>query len=306
MCCQTTDYLQKPAAFYKYTESGTTEAVLSSGALRWSAPTRFNDAFDVTRILEFKYDDQQLAHALRDEICQLLASGAQDPPYATAEVKAHYARFRELVAQGKNTFEECARMARETFVDGLPNPFNAVQFVQDHWDGVVKKLRILCMSTKPDSPQMWAYYADELRGVVLEFVPHPNHALGKLEPVIYSDVVPPLLPLRDFAREMLGFTRGAYQRCFKAHERTKTCVWAHENEWRVVGVTDPDDANDFSDYPFYPAELRRVIYGPHMRDPARRAIATLLEQPRWRHVQQASVRINHRTRQFELLNHDVN
>jgi hypothetical protein len=291
-----------PNAFYKYMSCATAEAILRSQCLRWSSPLRFNDAFDVPRVLDFGYSTVELQEAVYDEMARLFASGANDPPFATPTVLATLAALRAKVAAGHLTFEAMAASVRAEANAGRMIAVDSMRVIQEEWKKIIPKFRILCMTTAPDSPQMWAYYADELRGVALEFVPSSAYAspFVQMKRVRYSGEQPRLFTKEKFAREMLGYSQAAFREHFEELQRTKDTLWGHEKEWRAIGLAKPDDTEDFNDFPFHPLELRRIIYGPHVRDSARRPIEALRKQPEWQHVSAANIGIDHRMRAFVL------
>jgi hypothetical protein len=290
-----------PAAFYKYTKADTAQKILRHATLRWSSPIRFNDAFDVQRVLDFGYTEDEVRDEMIEEFSAILGGGAIDPPFSHESVRNAFKFQRDLVTAGQTTYSALAEQARAHFRTE-DFEFNPMQEVQSQWELHLPKYRILCMTEVPDSPQMWAYYADEMRGVVLEFVTSTKYPspLPNMRKVNYSDAPVRLFSKQMFAKEMLGLTRAAFREHFEELQRTKDLSWAHEREWRVVGFAGPESKSDFDDYPFHPSELRRILYGPHISDADRGAIEKLRRRSEWKHVAVANVRIDQKKRAFVI------
>ncbi|SCX45755.1 DUF2971 domain-containing protein [Nitrosospira sp. Nsp1] len=105
---------------------------------------------------------------------------------------------------------------------------------------------VACVSTIPCSIQMWSHYADNHRGIALQF----NQAwhiqsFFHILPVEYSDVYPEL----DY------FDRGDYEQ-YQILLLRKQPGWAYEKEWRFLMV---DSAKKH--LPFNPRVLTAVILG---------------------------------------------
>jgi hypothetical protein len=86
-------------------------------------------------------------------------------------------------------------------------------------DAIHKQYRVYCLSTHAESTLMWSHYADNHRGVCLDFK-CDNEVFGGAMRVNYIDKYPlidftcdPLLPLI-----------------------TKACAWSYEDEYRVVAL----------------------------------------------------------------------
>lgn len=106
----------------------------------------------------------------------------------------------------------------------------------EYIDVSLKHLGILCLSERPDDLLMWAHYAENHFGFVIEFDTeheffwhtggHPNwsrqhETLFELRPVKYQKTVPHLRPEKpEKALESVVFTKSIH--------------WNYEREWRLV------------------------------------------------------------------------
>lgn len=93
---------------------------------------------------------------------------------------------------------------------------------------------------------MFAYYADNHKGICMEFDVDHRHLLGQVMPVIYSEHLPNL----DYS-ELRGTTE-----LIESLLLTKAKCWQHESEQRVVRQNESPGLVNFP-----PEFLTRVIFG---------------------------------------------
>lgn len=286
--------------FYKYTNVQVAQLILANCSIRWSSPLRFNDAFDVARVVEFGYTADELMTAVRHGVADIIAGGADDLPFAYAPVKELLAAIRGWVAEGRLTFARSAEVMRN---DTGFSPALQFSYIQEQWDLFLPRFRILCLTTLPDSTQMWAYYADDSRGVAFEFQALDSFAnpLLAMRPVTYQDEPPTLTTKDEFARHMLGLIQLDLGELYAAYEYTKARNWQHEMEWRLVEIAPETDTQIYSDVGFDPRLLRRVIFGPNCVAADRSALLEQLAAPHWAHVGVATVARDYARRRLEIV-----
>jgi hypothetical protein len=93
---------------------------------------------------------------------------------------------------------------------------------------------VLCLSTKYDSPLMWSHYADQHRGICVEF------DVSKLPPEALRKVV--YGTSREIAASSIGSwlrenNIAARQEIERACLLTKSTEWGYEDEYRLLGRT---------------------------------------------------------------------
>lgn len=108
---------------------------------------------------------------------------------------------------------------------------------------------VLCLSSKFDSPLMWSHYANQHRGVCVEYdvselKPQELHKVsyGESRKVLASVIRDWLLDDNVIARQAID----------KACLLTKSKEWAYEGEWRLLGQVGLRES---------PLKLRSVIFG---------------------------------------------
>lgn len=127
-------------------------------------------------------------------------------------------------------------------------------------DNFLKQARVLCLTANPLNPAMWANYAENHTGCLLEFCHLPQRGTPLLEalPVSYSADPPCIGSGVDFIlynpEELRGKTLDAV--CY-----TKRKEWEYEQEWRVVTWRSNEGDALHGDYPFFARELVSVTFG---------------------------------------------
>lgn len=91
---------------------------------------------------------------------------------------------------------------------------------------------VLCLSERWDSILMWSHYADNHRGICIEFdtseLSHPD-----LKPVDYR--APRRLKASDLCEWKLRQSEDAERRVHHTYFLAKAAAWRYEREWREIG-----------------------------------------------------------------------
>lgn len=110
----------------------------------------------------------------------------------------------------------------------------------------INKFGIYCLSEDPESILMWSHYADENKGICLEFQRTPYNLLGS-----------PATKRVDYAEKLPTFTIEDLKNTntFKSDPiTTKFEHWKYEKEWRAII---PEGNKAFE----YPGKLTKIIFG---------------------------------------------
>ena len=237
--------------FYKYVAACTARIVLASRKLRWSSPVLFNDPFD-NHPDALHFDGVELQRALMDDISSL----PRNPDRATmAAVTKEYKPF-------------------------VPDPANdSLQELKRVWGDMVPKMRVLCLSEVKDLTAMWAHYAANATGIVLQFeaVDRLDSPFLVARQVTYDDSPPAITRAREWARLMIRSPDWQNDMSFfDDYEHTKTTEWESEREWRISSMKRRGETGLYSDYCFKERELSAVYYGWKCANDDRAAIDSLL------------------------------
>jgi hypothetical protein len=116
----------------------------------------------------------------------------------------------------------------------------------------VNRLGVVSLSARPDNTLMWAHYANDHKGMCLEFDTTDKLFHGA-RPVAYSSNAP-------------KYILDAHDANAEAFLLSKEIKWAYEEEWRIVASS----ARRL--YPFAPTALTRVIFGSKTSDHDRKKV----------------------------------
>jgi len=179
-----------PRPFFKYASPAAALAMLSTGMARYSTPLLFNDPFDVQGGLHFDFDPSSLHRKVIDRIAELAAAEQEpliDPDDVwgkiVLEARSHFPtygfnrdRWLKLTGPSFKTLETVIRTTQEDY--------------RKHWREVqLPEMRVFCVSEVRDNLLMWAHYAQDHTGVVLEMwsLPDEDNPLSVAVPVEYVE-----------------------------------------------------------------------------------------------------------------------
>jgi hypothetical protein len=154
-------------------------------------------------------------------------------------------QFRELVRQRVyEEFKEIPVAGRGPFADKM-NSFSRTKIERMLQEGV-DCLGILSLTTKPDNPVMWAWYANNHKGMCLGF-DTSDEMFQAAHPMAYLS-------------KARRYTLGAHAANAEEFVLTKKREWKYEDEWRIISPV----ARKL--YPFKPEALTHVIFGLETSD----------------------------------------
>jgi hypothetical protein len=262
--------------FYKYTTARVAKIVLSTRKLRWSSPLLFNDPFDVTQELRLSFTEEQINLALVNRVASMIERG--DTTNVTHPMGAVVLQIARN--QPPEVRAAIAKELRDTIRTPTPGQFESMRMIKETWKNMVPKFRVLCFSEVNDVTPMWAHYADQHKGVVLEFtaVDEVDSPLLVARPVIYQDALPRIADIDAWLDCMLGKPGSDYwDDLFSELEYIKTPSWSYEKEWRVASFAPPGESDLFADYGFFDKELTGVYFGPKCEKSDRDDLLALLK-----------------------------
>ena len=193
---------------YKYTNAEYGLRNIENKELYFSNPSMFNDIYD-SRFIVKRQDVASMicTDALRNIVLETLNPSESE----NAEKSVNY--ICEI------TKTENVRMS--DILNSIPS--NLVDAVTDRIMDYVRGLyvycnkKVACLSERKDSLSMWAYYADNYKGVCLEYSLENDERLYQhCYKVQYTD-------------KKFNFNRTDFGMYFY-----KSREWEHEQEWRIV------------------------------------------------------------------------
>ncbi|EMH9025399.1 DUF2971 domain-containing protein [Proteus mirabilis] len=216
-------------SFYKYMTTETGKIVIEQGTLRWSSPSIFND-IDECQFSPFT--DSELESA-NNAVFKVLANCvAGHLIYNFNEFSDDKQMMIELLKYGIENGIASDNSYFDSFKKIVPS---MEDFFREYINiGLINCARVLCVTSDYDNNLMWAHYADEHRGCVLEFENVYKEAPDRLHqgPVKYVDE----LKSSTNAIELLlyGETKSIHNTLIKDVFFSKKSAWQYEKEYRLL------------------------------------------------------------------------
>lgn len=147
----------------------------------------------------------------------------------------------------------------ENHINGIPiDPNSLREAIEDS-----KELGVFCLTEVNDDILMWSHYADQHKGLCIQFERSDQNFLGGelCVPVVYpeDDRLPVLKPVDIPKRET-----------FAGIATTKAKNWSYEREWRMISR---EKGNRI--YPL-PGNITAVIFGKRMTEKHRQVIENII------------------------------
>jgi hypothetical protein len=167
-------------------------------------------------------------------------------------------------------------------------------------------IRVSCFSTNILNILMWAHYAEEHKGIVIEY--DVNRILRRcmdndmsigLQEVEYSNIKPKI-------KNLLIITDQERNKEMAKIAGTKSNDWRYEKEWRLILINaDYEKAKSegfIRDIPFYPNEIKGIYFGGKCEENTIKAIQeTCLRQ----HIECPMYQIQFSSSSYEINYHKI-
>jgi hypothetical protein len=252
----------------------TLRIALSTRALRWSSPLLFNDPFDYARKLSFGFSTEEFADALLSKLERMLREHIAPKGQMEPLISLLLAKISDS-SQGTDAALSDLRAAwKGKSLTELPS-FKSMQAA---WDLYLPFMRILSLSEVYDNEPMWAHYAEEYKGVVLEFGSFDDYDSPMLvaKKVTYSNDPPVVGTLDLFVKQMTGQKGFDYEEMLGPLEIVKKKQWEYEKEWRIIS-NGRKNGLLYTDIDFHPRTLHRIYLGHQVEDVSKKDIASLCD-----------------------------
>lgn len=221
--------------FYKYASPETALAVLRRCTVRYSSPLKFNDPFDQQVGLHFDFDLSNFPDKLIDRYEFL----AKNPQVKLVDPEDSVGKFIAFI-RGKYPEHGFPRQMFDVYIKPLlSDAVNAMAQTradfERHWLDSLGATRTFCVSEEKDNLLMWAHYAKDHKGAVLEFwsLPDEDNALSVARKVEYSKDPPAFFTQDEFLDDFCGIRRLDTTELTRRSIHTKSDHWRYEKEWRV-------------------------------------------------------------------------
>lgn len=203
-----------PRSFFKYRELTTESLIsLSENWLYMSEPSRFNDPFECSLILNHN-------KALID----IITNKSSDSGVSTVFSESELLKI-------KNSTDPLAEYIVFLKARGIELPYNKkdqIERLKNHWKKdlveINNQFRICCFSTSNQEVLLWSLYSQDSKGICIEYdLSQDDDIRPYMQPVLYTDERPTIENLKS-----LSMAQHIYASICKS---TK---WEYEKEWRLT------------------------------------------------------------------------
>ncbi|WP_175726375.1 DUF2971 domain-containing protein [Burkholderia ambifaria] len=205
-------------------------------------------------------------------------------------------RYRQI---NTNTFSEIAeRQAWFSKYSELNDPFEG-RYVNKSsdigMDVLIQKIRVCCFSKRNDNLLLWAHYAENHRGVCLEYDIPDEIFRTQFFPINYSATQPVIekinrYPVGDVNAGSLLMTMKDAVFLMKSED------WKYEEEWRMLRIT--ERLAEKGEKHAIPGNLSAVYFGLHTSEAAKNIVTKLATSVPPVRFCQASLRVGYFSLEF--------
>ncbi|MGL4571843.1 MAG: DUF2971 domain-containing protein [Clostridium sp.] len=126
----------------------------------------------------------------------------------------------------------------------------------------VNKTALACLCEENNNVLMWSHYADNHKGICIEYEFDEIDKLGEVYPVIYTENI------SDLTKDMINSNPYGILKRFM----TKYKAWEYEKEWRIIYKNnDPSTIGGNSEF----AKIKSIYLGCKIEDENKKAIIRL-------------------------------
>ncbi|KZD25688.1 DUF2971 domain-containing protein [Tardiphaga robiniae] len=258
--------------FYKYMTAETALIVLENNSFRWSLPTLFNDPFDVQFDLRVEFDHDRVVEQSLNNLIDMYMGRRRA---AEANKLANAVMFLQRNVPGLSE-RELRDQLRPGLIESLAAMKNGLPAHFEELRAVLAPLKLLCLTEVPDNNLMWAHYADNHTGAVIELavVDEIDSVWGAAKPVRYSSEMPFLADEQRMIRVLSGEGSIGRPELWDDVLYVKALDWAYEKEWRLVGGWEQGKSVELVS--FHAKEVTGLYLGCRMDEANRKKLREVL------------------------------
>lgn len=253
-----------PDSLVKFCDATTAEKILSSQALRWSAPHLFSDPFELRYDSQLNFSEQDLLKAtVRHAVTMIF--GAESPAGATPMVQA-IRRWRS--EERFDSPDEAESVLKGLLAQMVSTRQQQIDQLMETWRSYAQRLRVCCFCSKTDNLEAWQLFADNHRGVALRFKAGEETSLPNPKSIIYQEFRPEITRLRDQLDAIIKNKTAATNNDFASKFLVKPKQFANQKEWRCMRLQSEKnqanplaEASDYNDIRFAGQELAGIYFG---------------------------------------------
>jgi hypothetical protein len=264
--------------FCKYVTANTAKIILTSLKGKWSSPLLFNDPFDMQTEIKFDFNIEDLEEPVISEISRL---ALHDKDVDLKKDPLEIQRWR--IMSEHISPEKLRKELRDAIHSILPELYKTLEKGNEDLQTLASVARIFCVVEKHDNLLMWAHYAKDHTGAVINFklIPEKDTGLCAAFPITYindENKLPTIDSIERWVKSLIGQEPVDYKKevfekyCFK-----KSNHWQYEEEWRVLGIKrNPEEKALYELRSFLPEEFDTIYLGCKMENSDRDEILRCL------------------------------
>lgn len=247
--------------------------MLKNRTIRYSSPLAFNDPFDFQSGLHFDFDIDKLQSKVLDRLHEFAAAPIE-PQVDREDV------WGRLVLEVRKYYpthgfprDRWQSMGAEPFAWLVQQIRLTQKKYQEHWwSKLLPGLRVLCVCEERDNLLMWAHYAKDHTGAVLEFwsLPEEDNPLSVAQAVKYVDSPPSFFTEAEWLDDLTAIKKLNSDALYQRYAYAKSTHWAYEREWRVWYPLAESGLHEYM--PIRSSEFTSLYFGcralPKFRDEA--------------------------------------
>ncbi|QQC63117.1 DUF2971 domain-containing protein [Paraburkholderia ginsengisoli] len=221
------DMKPPPRRLYKYRSFSThTLRMVSEAEVFFAKPATFNDPFDCNPTVFVDVEWKEVERLWKSIALKQLG--------------------RERAVDAMSSYRYSATEDGGKYADGADGTRAYTQFLVRDIDAFLKQqfkdFGVFSAASRWDNPLMWSHYAEEHRGICVEYLTD-DHRCQVLGPVDYNSSR--YVNVSDLIEWLLRRSTSAKKKIFDQYFFAKAPQWKYEREWRAVSKT-----NGKQDRPF--------------------------------------------------------
>jgi len=275
-----------PKSIYKYLDFDGLNKTLSNQSFKLSRPSDFNDPLDLLIEECFGMNLLEFLEGVKKEFYDLFSNELDQSKLRNNPNKDKLILINNGLKKINNLPEDQAKRIREEiFQTPLEDMYDLEKLKKTNKEALeavqksFKNEGIFCSTTDHKNLLMWAHYADQHRGAVIEFTPSikKDSALLASKPIEYLSVRPLLYrtPKDMVIHGLMMSPKDSIAKIVNSLIYTKGLVWDYEQEYRLSIPNLIPDFKPFATLRFHAEELTSIYLGCRMEDEDKKTILTL-------------------------------
>lgn len=254
-------------ALYKFLDVHGARLTLGNRNFRFAKPSEYEDTEELTIRSIFPEDEEAACETFKNNIHEVILKNLDKTVSALNERM----RLQILLIQHafKNNPKAADIIRNEMSATPLADVYDIARLREKNIGFVheinahMQRFRILCVTSKIESEEIWKRYAQGNEGIALRIIPDvsKDSIYQLFRQVEYKESRPPLFEnaISYLENSMFGNKENTLMEIMGKIIRTKTKKWEYETEYRLaIPIFDGDNWNTLS---FHPHEISEIYFG---------------------------------------------